>query len=152
MGLDMYLNRKQYIGANYEHRNITGTISLLADGKPIPIDLKKICYIEYRGVYWRKANQIHKWFVDNVQSGKDDCGTYEVKIEQLERLISLCKEVLADHSKAEALLPTQSGFFFGSSAYEGFYFEDLEQTVADVAELLGGLDLYSDELYYHSSW
>ena len=152
MGLDMYLNRKQYIGANYEHHHITGTISLLADGKSIPIDPKKIRYIEYEGVYWRKANQIHKWFVDNVQCGRDDCGTYEVNVKQLERLISLCKEVLADHSKAEELLPTQSGFFFGSSDYEGYYFEDLEQTVADVTKLLSGLDPYSDELYYHSSW
>ena len=24
--------------------------------------------------YWRKANQIHAWFVDNVQQGNDDCG------------------------------------------------------------------------------
>ena len=23
---------------------------------------------------WRKANAIHKWFVDNVQDGVDDCG------------------------------------------------------------------------------
>ena len=28
--------------------------------------------------YWRKANQIHKWFVDNVQGGIDDCRPYPV--------------------------------------------------------------------------
>ena len=33
--------------------------------------------------YWRKANQIHKWFVDNVQDGVDDCGEYKVTKEQL---------------------------------------------------------------------
>ena len=45
-------------------------------------------------VYWRKANAIHKWFVDNVQDGKDDCGIYEVEFEQLKRLRDTCKKVL----------------------------------------------------------
>ena len=26
--------------------------------------------------YWRKSNQIHKWFVDNIQEGVDNCATY----------------------------------------------------------------------------
>lgn len=43
---------------------------------------------------WRKANHIHKWFVDNVQDGVDDCGTYEVTKEQLEELLDICKEVI----------------------------------------------------------
>lgn len=34
--------------------------------------------------YWRKANAIHKWFVDNIQDGEDDCGYYEVAPEYLE--------------------------------------------------------------------
>ena len=41
--------------------------------------------------YWRKANHIHKWFVDNVQDGEDDCGNYEVSQEQLEELLDICK-------------------------------------------------------------
>ena len=43
---------------------------------------------------WRKANHIHKWFVDNVQNGEDDCGTYEVTKEQLEELLDVCNKVL----------------------------------------------------------
>ncbi len=34
--------------------------------------------------YWRKANQIHNWFVKNVQGGVDDCGYYGVTKEKLE--------------------------------------------------------------------
>lgn len=45
--------------------------------------------------YWRKANQIHKWFVDNVQGGKDDCGTYYVDKGELEELHEKCILVLA---------------------------------------------------------
>ena len=41
--------------------------------------------------YWRKANAIHKWFVDNIQDGEDDCGYYEVASEQLEELLNICK-------------------------------------------------------------
>ena len=41
--------------------------------------------------YWRKANAIHKWFVDNIQDGEDDCGYYEVAPEQLEELLNICK-------------------------------------------------------------
>ena len=48
--------------------------------------------------YWRKANHIHKWFVDNVQNGIDDCDTYKVTKEQLEELLDICKEVV-DNSK-----------------------------------------------------
>lgn len=40
--------------------------------------------------YWRKANQVHKWFVDHVQDGEDDCGNYEVTQEQLEDLLATC--------------------------------------------------------------
>ena len=47
---------------------------------------------------WRKANHIHKWFVDNIQDGIDNCGTYEVTKEQLEELLDICKEVV-DKSK-----------------------------------------------------
>ena len=44
--------------------------------------------------YWRKANQIHKWFVDNIQEGNDDCGYYKVTKEVVERLLKTCEEVL----------------------------------------------------------
>lgn len=44
--------------------------------------------------YWRKANAIHQWFVDNVQGGHDDCGMYEVKKYQLETLKNKCQLIL----------------------------------------------------------
>lgn len=46
--------------------------------------------------YWRKANHIHNWFVQNVQDGEDDCEYHrEVTKEYLEMLLSICKTVLA---------------------------------------------------------
>ena len=40
--------------------------------------------------YWRKANAIHRWFVDNVQGGADDCEFYEVTKDHLKTLRNLC--------------------------------------------------------------
>ncbi len=44
--------------------------------------------------YWRKANQIHRWFVSNVQGGKDDCGEYAVPRAKLMELKVICETVL----------------------------------------------------------
>ena len=93
MGLDMYLVREKYIGASYEHNQVEGVIDIRVRGKKIPIDLKKINCIQESVGYWRKANQIHKWFVDNVQDGNDDGKSYYVSTEDLEKLLNICKEV-----------------------------------------------------------
>jgi hypothetical protein len=45
--------------------------------------------------YWRKANQIHNWFVENIQNGEDDCNYHrEVTKEDLEELMDICHEVI----------------------------------------------------------
>lgn len=147
MGLDMHLRKKTYIGANYDFNNITGTLALKKDNKPIPLNLSKITYILEEQAYWLKANQIHRWFVDNVQHGVDDCGIYEVYGEQLLKLVELCKRVLTDHSLADSLLPSRDGFYFGSTKYNEFYFKDLESTVEQLK------DVEPDTWYeYTSSW
>lgn len=53
-------------------------------------------YIKEQVGYWRKANEIHNWFVENVQDGEDDCRYHrEVTREVLEELLSMCNKVLA---------------------------------------------------------
>ena len=100
MGLDMYLYKRTYIGANREYRNIVFDFSLKINGKPIPIKKDRVSYITEEVCYWRKANAIHRWFVDNVQYGIDDCGEYNVSAEQLQDLVNICKEVKDDLSLA----------------------------------------------------
>lgn len=46
--------------------------------------------------YWRKANQIHNWFVENVQDGNDDCKDYEVSKNVLLQLLNVVNTVLAN--------------------------------------------------------
>lgn len=95
MGLDMYLRKRIYIGAQYGHNNVKGVINLTRgeNDEPIRINLNKVTEITESVGYWRKANQIHKWFVDNVQDGVDDCKEYYVSEEKLKELLDICVQI-----------------------------------------------------------
>jgi hypothetical protein len=101
--------------------------------------------------YWRKANAIHDWFVQNCQDGNDDCRESYVSIEQLEELRKICQMVLDNHALASEYLPTTSGFFFGSTEYDEWYFQDLQSTVEIIDNALSKI---GDEwtFSYQSSW
>ena len=99
--------------------------------------------------YWRKANQIHKWFVENIQDSKDDCRLYEFEREKLEKLLSICETIKENPEKAPELLPTQQGFFFGSYEYDDFYMMDIEETIV-ICEW--ALSQNYDWFMYQSSW
>ena len=99
MGLDMYLDKEIHIGANYDFNEIGGEITLTRKGNKIPINLKKVKSIIEEGIYWRKANQIHKWFVDNVQDGNDDCGHYYVGKDTLQTLLDTINTLFEKVSK-----------------------------------------------------
>jgi hypothetical protein len=148
MGLDMYLTKRIFVGAQYKHREVTGNIEVKADGKPIKIDFSKIAYVEEAAAYWRKANQVHAWFVKNVQDGKDDCGDYYVAKDQIRELIMACTTAI--ETKRPDILPPQSGFFFGSTDVDEYYYEQLKNTV----QMLTALDLDDSDASYHyrSSW
>lgn len=152
MGLDMDLTKHIYVGANYEHRKVTGTVELTAYGEPIEINLKRISYIAERVMQWRKANAIHKWFVDNCQDGVDECQTVYVSEEKLQELLDLCKRVKKNHALAGELLPTQSGYFFGDTAYDEWYWEDINYTIKNLTSVLKEKNKNFDGFYYHSSW
>lgn len=153
MGLDMYLTRKTYV-KQWSHQTPEETfeITITKGGKPYDgIDLSNVTNIDEEVGYWRKCNHIHRWFVDNVQSGEDDCGEYSVSKSKLEELLNACKEVLNDHNKADGLLPTVNGFFFGNTEYDEWYYESLERTSIMLDKILGELNPNQD-IYYSSSW
>ena len=93
--------------------------------------------------YWRKANAIHKWFVDNCQKGVDDCGIYPVSKEHIESLLQACKE--------DSLEPT-SEFFFCSTDKDDWYYKDLKTTKKLCKKILKNFDFNNYQLYYQSSW
>lgn len=134
-------------------------------------------------MYWRKANAIHKWFVDNCQKGEDNCQPHLVRKTKIKELCGICKAILdntelvdakvmngkelvngewkpimedgkkmKDTSLAETLLPTTSGFFFGSTDYDQWYYEDIKQTYEKLKEIIEENEFDEYNFYYESSW
>lgn len=146
MGLDQYLKGKMYVSP-YTDKELHTKLNKMTEEMGFDFPANEIVF---ECAYWRKANHIHKWFVNHVQDGVDNCGEYYVSEDNLEQLISDCEDVLKDHSKAEELLPTESGFFFGSTDYDEYYYENIKNTIKMLKPLLKKTDQLS--FYYHSSW
>lgn len=177
MGLDMYLIKKKYIGK--------AKIKILDNEyswhkKENDTEYSGVSAIEMEAGYWRKANQIHRWFVENCQDGIDNCEEYYVSEEKLEELLEICKrikeecpledgkvkvgetlkdgewiteykdgKIMKNAELAEELLPSQSGFFFGSTDYDEYYMQDIEDTIKIIEDVLKDKTC---DTYYHSSW
>jgi hypothetical protein len=153
MGLDMYLTRKTYV-KQWSHQKPEDQfeVTITKGGKPYDvIDISNVTNIEEEVGYWRKANQIHRWFVENIQNGVDNCGEYSVSKGELEELRNICTEVFNDHSKAEELLPSAAGFFFGNTDYDEWYYNDVEHTIEIIDKIFSESDGNQD-IYYSSSW
>lgn len=139
-------------------------------------------YLNKEVAYWRKANAIHNWIYTNcAEAGQQDYDYIFVSKERLEELVEVCKLVLEDlktcnkeivqvktgwsngqevyepievynSEVAKELLPTQSGFFFGSTNYGEMYKEDLEDTIEQLEKVLEETDFENEELYYYASY
>jgi len=133
MGLDMYLNARSSVNAydseDTEQKALQQVPFIANSGMMVNC-------IEYRVMYWRKANAIHKWFVDNVQDGVDNCEEFHVSPQHLQLLRDTCKQVLDDNALAGELLPPSEGFFFGTTEITDYYFVDLRATVEGLDKAL----------------
>jgi len=154
MGLDMYLIKETYIGASREYNDAQVEISVKRQGKDVYINSNRITYIHEEVAYWRKANQIHNWFVEIVQNGIDDCRSYPVSLSQLRELNDLCIQVLEkkDNHFSEHCLPTRDGCFFGDTGYEELYYADVEDTINMLTTLIEETNDNYVTFQYRSSW
>ena len=170
MGLDMYLEIRKNEYCSKYHKDKGSDLKLeypkdITDFIPIQPDNMTVSRItNYHVGYWRKANHIHNWFIENCAPRDygggpiDDCRPIEITVNKLEELLNACKQVLADHSLASSLLPTQAGFFFGSTDYDEGYFIDVEDTIKIIEPVLKFAKHklenheYEWEVYYQASW
>ena len=159
MGLDMYLYAKKFVsssswGTEDNKKKVKSIARLMKGPKFIEDEEYSLQFSEVKLqkiAYWRKANQIHKYFVDKCAGGKDECQDTYVEREHLEDLLNRCETVMKDRSRAEELLPSQSGFFFGSTEYDEWYYQDLEYTIPILKKILK--DAPKDwEFEYRASW
>ena len=130
MGLDMYLYKRK---KNEDHLNE-----------------EEVCY-------WRKANQVRRWFVKHLEgmNRNSDCEYFNVTKEILEQLVEDCKTVL-EHKNvngcAMLAMPTESGFFFGSTEYDEWYFGQLESTVNEIEKVIETTDWETEVVEYYEWW
>lgn len=166
MGLDMYLFANKYIEkmdweATQKHSDENPTERTQYFFKPqfnkvleaaelvnVPCNDIYGATVTVTAGYWRKANAIHGWFVNNIQDGEDDCGEYYVSRDKLLELKELCKQVL-ETGNTELLPPTE-GFFFGSTDTDDWYLDSLKDTINIIDHALSLPNEISFE--YHSSW
>ena len=186
MGLDMYL---------YRNENVYGKGAIeIKEANNLPLKEENPDYewvqIRTECAYWRKANAIHKWFIDNCGGGDANCRTMDVSLEQMRELLKVCKKVLQsinlvdgkvangytfrknskgelekvysfmdgkvveDATTCKKLLPTESGFFFGSTDYDEYYVECLTDTIAQLKAVIKDAEGAKKDVWfeYYASW
>ena len=131
-------------------------VSVKKNGQPVvSIKPERVSEISEAVGQWRKFNALHKWFVENCQNGEDDCREYRVDKSQLVDLLGVLKQVQEDFDttggiKAHELFPAEGGFFFGSTEYDEWYFENVKETIVLLEELTQ--EEGDGDFYYQSSW
>lgn len=118
--------------------------------------------------YFRKVNFLVSFF-----DYGDNCSLQEIDTDDIERLKFRCDKILEAYQEseewrnredasdfdyedepwedvAEAYLPTQAGFFFGSTEYDEYYIDDIREVKEWCENLLS--DLEGDDVVIMSCW
>lgn len=164
MGLDMYLEARKYFSkTDYKQEEQVVNPDYQELSKFFPTGSDEFgehagATLEITVGYWRKANAIHAWFVRECAEGVDECQPIRVgngKLRELKVIIeflTFIKDEPNASEQIEKLLPTQGGFFFGSTEYNEYYWHDLQRTL----EILNkAIELEEDEgcsITYQASW
>ena len=168
MGLDMYLYVEKYVSRMDYDRDASGDLTAtvrkefsdlvetLGVANLIDSDSWTGMTVNVPVGYWRKANAIHNYIVETFADGRDECQEIGISRDGLHTLREFCKLAIDGYKQdgsttfAEENLPTASGFFFGSTEYDEWYFRDLENTVEIIDRVLA--DEANDWFIYRASW
>ena len=161
MGLDMYLSVRESISNwNFDiedkGNNDRFTAIVAASGITVK-ESYPVVEIKNTEIYWRKANQIHGWFVENCGNGLDEGQYMPVSRDKLVELHNTCTMLLDTKSKglANEMLPPTPGFFFGTYEIDDWYWQDLEHTHKELSGLLERItdeNKWDYEIEYYASW
>ena len=170
MGLDMYLNVRENV-TEYNYGKAQGTAVRIKSPKYDTListttikgmkEIPLIVTTEYTVIYWRKANQIHGWFVDNLADGVDIQQRIPVSRDNLVKLLDTCSILLDTRSieLAWELLPPMDGFFFqtggGPAQLNEGYWLDLQHAHEELSKLLEQIteeNKWDYNLEYQASW
>lgn len=147
MGLDMFLNAKRHFYGSDSETEKRIMELLFPESKDI-----RLSSVSVELMYWRKANAIHRWFVENCQSGEDNCQETWVPRKDLEKLLRDIDAALDNPESASKVFPTQGGFFFGSTDIDEYYWHIMRETRERVSAILDDPQFEGCDFYYRSSW
>lgn len=178
LGLDQWLYKKNYV-KNWDHDKEKAIINLAGE-KTVGIKPERIAYITEEIFYWRKANQIHAFFMADQEDHCQDIHVTPLKLQDLHALctqiINECPlvdgvvgngksfkdgewvqntelgKILSNQELAHKLLPTQEGFFFGNTEYNQYYMEDIVATKEMLDELFKQPKWNHADYTYSPSW
>ena len=90
----------------------------------------------------KNKSKMQKGFVKNGETYKNGmwCPCYEEG------------EYIINPEIASELLPTQDGFFFGGTAYDQWYMENIKSTIDILTKTLEETDFDREMVVYNSSW
>jgi hypothetical protein len=102
--------------------------------------------------YWRKANAIHGWIINNT-GAVDDCTPIHLTKMDIVQLRDDCQKVIDEGTLETALelLPPASGFFFGSTEVDDWYWQDIKDTLEKLNTVID--ESVDDAMFeYLASW
>ena len=141
MGLDMYLNAYQGADENTMKK-------IVAEMKAESFIRERLPYVQVSisVAYWRKAQEVHNWFVRHCANGVDDCKPMYVTRKKLEELLKVSKEVQSSKNP-DAL----GGFTNASAEALGWYYDQITVTITQLEKALANVpDDWDFE--YQASW
>jgi hypothetical protein len=109
--------------------------------------LVKAYYLQY-DAYFRKVNFLFAYFSPKMV---EDCYS-SVTLEDVNDLISKCEKVLSNEVKGEDTLPTQDGFFFGSTDYDDYYYYEVKDCLKQMKKFKQILEKSGKDGYVIFSW
>ena len=136
------------LGVSYSYE--TGEYSFT----PVPTEKFEECFDEilkhYYGHYvgyFRKVNCVYMYFEDKLTDE-----TAWVTKDECEDIVKRCSAVLENPDLASELMPTRSGFFFGSTEYDKYYFSDLKDVRKQFKSFIKYFKTDDDLVFIHMSW
>ena len=161
MGLDMSLYREIQMKGKMEITD-KKVGEVLNEDTMRPIVKHEVCY-------WRKFNALHKYFNDHFnEQDNDNCVDMYMSIDDIKELLALVKKIrgavkmdgdnIANPEVCKEL-PTEEGFFFGSTDYDKYYVSDLDLTIEQLSKVIdeheklikAGVEEYNID-YYYRAW
>jgi len=101
MGLDIYLSKKTFIGAMFDSRGISGSISLFKRGKKIPVRLERLTYVIEDIYHGSKTHWLHHWLDLELPETLGNAEDQEISEDLMDRLHDACVDVLAHRNMTD---------------------------------------------------